>query len=263
MRTVIALLIGSLGTLAFAGTLDHLACFKVKDPLLIQESADLQAEMQPEFTSLGCILKKATEFCVPASKTNVTPPPPFPGVSGQPLQNDYICYPTKCRQPAAPPDKLVTDQFGSRIEKKYKISKVCVPARKAPAPCGPTGKHMCGGACPNPTQQCQPDPLDRGCVCLPAEPGCFVDPAGHCAGTCPGSGQACTFDDTGHCGCSCSILIPGGQTNVCAMGTCPSPKTCVKNTTDTACICCAVGGVACSVPSDCCPPFSCVNGFCS
>src|SRR5579885_2177818 len=227
MRTVIALLIGSLGTLAFAGTLDHLACFKVKDPLLIQESADLQAEMQPEFTSLGCILKKATEFCVPASKTNVTPPPPFPGDSGQPLQNDYLCYPTRCRQPAAPPEKLVTDQFGSRIEKKYKISKVCVPARKAPAPCGPTGKHMCGGACPNPTQQCQPDPLARGCVC------------------------------------SCSILIPGGQTNVCAMGTCPSPKTCVKNTTDTACICCAVGGVACSVPSDCCPPFSCVNGFCS
>ncbi len=263
MRTIVALLLSSVGTLAYGGTLDHLACYRITDPLKIQASADLQAELQPEFSAQGCLLKKATEFCVPATKMNVVPAPVFPGVSGRSLQDDYLCYPTKCRTPGTPPSKLVTDQFGSRLEKKYKISKVCVPARKEPAPCGPTGPRMCGGTCPSANQQCAPDPLDRGCTCLPAQPGCFVDAAGQCTGTCPGSGQACTFDDTGHCSCDCSILIPNLQTSVCAMGTCPSPKTCVKNTTDTACVCCAFGGVACTVTSDCCPPFNCVGGVCS
>jgi hypothetical protein len=269
MRAVVALLVTSLGfavggpSLARAGTLDHLVCYRTLDPLQIQASADLLAEIQPEFTATGCLLRKAAEFCVPATKTNVNPPPPFPGASGQTLQNDYVCYTAKCVTPGTPANKLVTDQFGSRVERKYRVSKICVPARKAPAPCGPTGTRQCGGACPNANQQCSPDPADRGCTCLPVEEGCFVTSAGACAGTCPGAGQACSFDDTGHCSCPCSILIPNLQTDVCQMGTCPSPKTCVKNTTDTACVCCALGGVSCSVASDCCVPFNCVGGVCS
>ncbi len=269
MRTIISLLITALGTLciggvgvAHGGTLDHLVCYATKDPVKMKWSADLMATIQPEFTATGCVLKKAVEFCVPATKTNVNPAPPFPGVSGQTLQDDYICYAAKCAVPGTPPNKLVTDQFGSRVQKKYKLSKVCVPARKAPPPCGPTGAHMCGGTCPGTNQQCLPDALDR-CTCLPIQDGCFVNTDGACTGVCPGSGQLCAFDDTGFCGCPCAILIPNLQTSVCQMGICPSPKTCVKNTTDTACLCCALGGVSCSVNSDCCFGFNCIAGVCS
>mgnify|MGYP003694343281 CR=1 FL=1 len=109
MRTIISLLITALGTLsiggpgvAHGGTLDHLVCYATKDPLKMQWSADLMATIQPEFTATGCVLKKAVEFCVPATKTNVNPAPPFPGVSGQTLQDDYICYTAKCAVPGTP-----------------------------------------------------------------------------------------------------------------------------------------------------------------
>ena len=267
MRTLLALLFGGVAAMAPvaapAGTLDHLLCYRMADPLRMQFAADLLADLQPEFTQRGCTLIKAIEFCVPATKTNVTPAPPFPGLSGQTLQNDYVCYKTRCQTTTPPPNKLVTDQFGARVQRRYVVSKICVPAKKEPAPCAVTGPRMCGGTCPNPNQRCVPDPVDRGCTCLPVAQGCFVNSTGTCTGTCPTAGVQCMFDNTGHCGCPCAILIPNGQTNVCQAGVCPSPKVCVKNTTDTACVCCATGGVACSVTSDCCVPYTCIGGVCS
>src|SRR5207249_638578 len=59
------------------------------------------------------------------------PTPPRPDVTGQDLSDDYVCYRLRCA--VQPPDKQVTDQFGTRMEKRYRTDTLCVPARKAGA----------------------------------------------------------------------------------------------------------------------------------
>lgn len=182
------------------GSLDHLLCYKMEDPLQIRTAVDMIAELQPEFSQQGCVLLKPVEFCVPASKTNVQPPPPNPNIVGQPLQDDYICYLSRCPDQPLPADKLVVDQFGRRIERHYRPAKVCVPARKRPVLCGSTGIHTCGGLCLDPTQDCRTSPTDAGCVCVPKECGGHVDSSGNCGGACP-SGESCLPDAAGACMC--------------------------------------------------------------
>src|SRR5213593_3936275 len=112
--------------------LDHLKCHKVKDPMKLNgTTADLLTDLQPDFSASGCVLIKPKLFCVPVSKVNVQPPPPRPDVTGQGLATDYICYSIKC--PLQPGDRVVTDQFGTRTETKYRSSLLCVPAVKGEA----------------------------------------------------------------------------------------------------------------------------------
>src|SRR5437867_10955099 len=117
----VALLSFVVATPARAQNLDHLKCHKVKDPLrLPPTTADLPAEIQPEFGSTGCVIIRPRLFCVPTSKVNVQPAPPRPDITGQGLLTDYICYSIKC--PLQPGDRLVTDQFGTRTQTKYPSS---------------------------------------------------------------------------------------------------------------------------------------------
>jgi hypothetical protein len=97
------------------GTLDHLACYAITDPLKVDATVDLLTELQPEFRQAGCRIIKASKFCVPTTKVVVQATTTGPGVVGQPLRDDYICYRIKCPDTAAPiPSKLVADQFGQR-----------------------------------------------------------------------------------------------------------------------------------------------------
>ena len=226
-RSIVAAIFGVLGltipAVAGAGQLDHLLCYRVKDPLDIKTYVNLLAEKQPEFSQQKCVVTKAIEFCVPATK-EVLDPPAANGLMGPPLQMDYVCYNLDCPHPNQPPDKLVTDQFGQRVQRKYRPVKVCVPARKEPVPCGPIGKRQCGGACPDPTTQtCRPDAADQGCTCEPPPSPCGVDAAGVCGGECPTPGDKCTVNAAGDCKCEtppapCSLSTAG----VCG-GTCPNP----------------------------------------
>ncbi|HJQ83672.1 MAG TPA: hypothetical protein VKA21_06335 [Candidatus Binatia bacterium] len=119
--------------IARAQLLDHLKCHKVKDPTKLPgTTADLNAALQPEFSSPDCRILKAKYFCVPAAKENVQPAPPRPDITGQGLLTDYVCYTVKC--PLQPGDRVVTDQFGTRTQTKYKTSLLCVPAVKGTAP---------------------------------------------------------------------------------------------------------------------------------
>jgi hypothetical protein len=222
------------------GKLDHLFCYRMKDPLTIRTTVDMLADLQPEFTQKGCRLLKAVEFCVPASKANVNPLPPNPNIVGQPLQDDYICYLAECRNPTQPADKVVADQFGRRIERNYRPVKVCVPARKRPVPCGASGFRQCGGVCPEPGDDCRISPVDAGCACVPRECGGQADAAGACGGACPKPDDRCLPDAKGACECQppppppCDLNSAAG---ICG-GTCANPADqCIIDATGTKCAC--------------------------
>src|SRR5262245_12220227 len=108
--------------------LSHLKCHRVIDPLRLQATLDVEG-LESEFSGTGCQLGSPKLFCVPVAKNNVQPPPTRPDVTGQDLSDDYVCYKLRC--PVQPPDKQVTDQFGTRMEKRYSAETLCVPAGKA------------------------------------------------------------------------------------------------------------------------------------
>jgi hypothetical protein len=227
---------------ATPGRLDHLVCYRMKDKVQISSMLDLRAELQPEFTQAGCKIIRPFEFCVPATKMNVSPPPAQPGLAGQPLRNDYICYLIKCPKPVAP-DRLVADQFGTRLQEKFKPFKVCVPARKAAPPCGPqSSARQCGGVCDDPTATCRWDRVAKECTCDPV-PVCEGKPdaAGQCGGTCP-IGQTCLpFLDGTKPMCRCQPPpdppCTGTSAGACG-GSCPNAnERCILEPITNACIC--------------------------
>jgi hypothetical protein len=151
---------------------------------------------------------KPVEFCVPATKQNVQPPPTANDLFGQPLRQDYICYAAKCEKPAAAPaTQILADQFGVRQASKFTATKVCVPATKFPVLCGAVGRRTCGGACPT-GQQCVANAA-TGCGCQPTQCGGAPDKSGMCGGTCPND-QVCRLTTTtaGRVGCACQQLPP-------------------------------------------------------
>ena len=185
--------------------LDHLICYKMKDPLRPNAKLNLLlAQLQPEFNQQGCTLIKPIEFCVPATKLPVGMPLD-PNIVGAPLRNDYICYSAKCPT-VPPPSKNVIDQFGARTETGFQLTKVCVPAIKRPVGC-PTGSPAKGGlacraACPpkletigGTTERVQQlcKPVQGLCQCVDPQPlpcGGKPDTAGQCGGFCP-TGESC------------------------------------------------------------------------
>lgn len=113
---------------------DHLKCYKIKDPNKLKGIVDLNG---PQFgLEAGCRIAKTRKFCVPVTKTvssafvNGLPIVPAP-VAGQNLIDDYVCYTIVCKTPA-PASANVQDQFSTRTFTKFKAQEVCVPARKVP-----------------------------------------------------------------------------------------------------------------------------------
>lgn len=224
------------------GQLDHLVCYRMKDKTKLSSTLDLRAELQPEFTQAGCQIVRPIEFCVPATKLNVSPPPPLPGIVGQPLRDDYICYLVKCPKPVAP-DRLVADQFGRRLQEKYRPFKVCVPARKAAPPCGPQATaRQCGGVCDDPTASCRFDRTTRQCTCDPVQP-CDGKPdaAGVCGGDCPPTTVCRPTLENNKPVCRCQPPFDppcSGSTAGACGGSCPNPaEHCLLDPATNQCIC--------------------------
>jgi hypothetical protein len=118
---------------------DHLQCYKVRDPLLLSGTVDLDS---PQFGAApGCKIARGTPplFCVPATKIVVAvrdratgqPITPLP-VAG-PDPGDRLCYKIKCEAPS-PPDTEVTDQFGTRTVTGLRAKLLCTPAVKGGPP---------------------------------------------------------------------------------------------------------------------------------
>ncbi len=242
-RRLIAIVVGLVAAVAgarvtcAAGKADHLICYKMVDGAQIAAAVDMIADLQPEFSQRDCRLVKPIEFCVPATKQNVQPQPGAPNLVGQPLRQDYICYLAKCPAGVVPPAKKVADQFGVRIEQKYKPTKVCVPAVKLPVRCGETGAPRCGGVCPA-GATCKQAAATGQCTCQPLPCGGQPDKGGACGGACPDPAQVCQLSTstTGKPTCGCGQVPPppcgNNPLNGSCGGTCSDPtQTCQTDTT--------------------------------
>jgi hypothetical protein len=188
---------------ARAQVADHLKCYKVRDP---QARKAYTADLGGVVAESGCTIKvPAVLACVPATKSNVNPPPPGGGATGTP--NAFGCYKVKCPK-AAPPTIPLADQFGNRVVTPTTAKLLCAPA---PAPtttttsttrplnlCTTTTIQRCGSGPLNPCppvaqcpggQTCQTD--TSGCSCVGPAPTCDAAGGAFCsAGTCP-PGESC------------------------------------------------------------------------
>jgi len=228
-----------------AGDLDHLVCYKMKDPLSTPARFDLLARLQPEFSRAGCELvldhddEVRSEFCVPASKRNVVAPQHDPDLAGASLADDYVCYRIECPAAAKPPHKIVTDQFGSRHAGFGQPQRICVPATKEPFVCGQTGVNgkgapMCGGVCPA-GNRCQVNKATGQCGCAPVPCKGKSDSANVCGGACANPADACTAGDDNSCVCKPRGCGLDPATNQCG-GACADP-TQVCSETAAGCAC--------------------------
>jgi hypothetical protein len=211
---------------------DHLKCHRVRDPQRVRAVVTLDA-LQTEFSDPGCTLGKPKLFCVPVVNSDTYPLPTGPDITGQPVEDDYICYRLTC--PKRPPDREVMDRFGTRIETKFVSSLLCVPAKKGPLVttstttststtststsstsssstststsssttstlgCGQTMFPACDGPCA-PGEACVG--MSGACVCLMVG-GCgqVMGPP-ECYGICPPETPICRFDGMS---CLCDV----------------------------------------------------------
>jgi hypothetical protein len=276
--------------------LDHLLCYRMRDPLTAEAKFDLLARLQPEFSRAGCWLMPDgddgvhSQFCVPASKVVTDAAAHDPALGGPPLSADYACYRIECPEAHAPPDKIVEDQFGRRAVRFRAPVRLCVPARKEPLPCSPTGTAaapQCGGECPDPAQRCRRDKRTGLCTCEPSECRGRPDAAGTCGGACPDPAQRCARGDDNRCVCAprgCGVdpaslqcsgacPVPGEFCTTDAAGDCrcvPPQPTCARQdgecggpcpTAGDVCVADTTGNCACQPP----PPPTCgldADGVC-
>ena len=203
MRPLLATLIVALALAGPAGAqpLDHLKCYKGKDA---QTKASYTADLGGLVAEPGCMIKvPAAMACVPATKTNVNPPPPGGGATGTP--NAFGCYKIKCPKAALPPLQL-NDQFGSRVFTPKAPKLLCAPA-----------------AAPTTTTTTTTTTLPA-CGTHEVEFSCACGGPGSCTGTlcatnlsCPSTGHTCA-DIQSTCLSLCASVG-------CTPGTCGDPCT--------------------------------------
>jgi hypothetical protein len=183
-RIRLTVLPGLLSLLLFAGLssaqpFDHEQCYKIKDPVKLKGTLDMDA---PQFNvEPGCTVGKAKFFCAPAEKTFVSATDKATGLPIAPLPvyapdvtYDRICYKLKCPEPVTPPDTLVTDQFGTRTLTKFKTKMICTPAVKGGGFCG-NGVIDAGEACDAPSLGACPGTCESDCTCTCPTACCYVE----------------------------------------------------------------------------------------
>jgi hypothetical protein len=129
--TAVAATLGLFATArAEAQLRDHLACYRIRDPLGVRGVADVSTRFGDD---AGCKLGRAKYYCEPAHKTVITSNRPFFPVVGRGLLDSRICYGLKCRNEAAAGFGGIIDQFGPHpqpLPRKGKL--LCVPAVHGP-----------------------------------------------------------------------------------------------------------------------------------
>jgi hypothetical protein len=195
-------------------------------------------------------------FCVPASKLNVVTSEHHPERAGAPLADDYVCYRVECAAGAKPPDKIVSDQFGSRQMRFAQLTRICVPAAKEPVGCGRTGttnkgQAICGGVCPDTGTKCTLNKATNTCGCAAGACSGKSDSVGVCGGACTDPANVCSVDTDNRCVCTprqCG-LDGAGQCG----GACGGDLTCLPATG---------GGCECTTPASPGCGFDPVAGQC-
>ena len=176
-------------------SLDHLKCYKIKDPANFSATVTLEA-LQTQFGLEDCELKgKAQFFCVPVDKTVTAykdkTKPPLSGMSlvSQKLDEDRICYKLKC------PKVDDSGHPGQRPVRHPHCRQVCAghavyagaqgdhrPARDC---CGTA--HRCATASARGPEPHLPSewPPPASCSCQPPPHDLCPDTAPSCNGDCP------------------------------------------------------------------------------
>jgi hypothetical protein len=214
LRIVAALVCAAVtlgATVATAQVHDHLKCYKVKDAASPPATVNL-TPADPMFPSnTGCTVKlKSKQICFPVKLDVVAGGGQIP-VSGEDLDNPFICYAVKCPTTALPASVQMSDEFGTRTLTGLRTSTVCAPAvvgvpvtttlPGTPVQCADATVPTCDGTCGNPDSACIENA--GACICQGQEPfsqcGLLAGPP-NCYGTCSGS-QSC-IDVRGACQCS-------------------------------------------------------------
>ena len=176
---------------------DHLACYKVRDPLA---KGTYQADVDGLVPTPGCVIKVPGQlFCTQTTKTNVSPAPPGGGSAGP--AGRFLCYKLKCPKTVAP-TVAWHDQFGERELTVTRPKVICAPeilsvtttttssttsttaCATAVASCGASGEGLCMYNCPTDTFVCVENQFGPACasdtdcaftgrpICAGAEPFC-------------------------------------------------------------------------------------------
>jgi hypothetical protein len=197
---------------AAAALHDHLRCYKVKDPASFSATVDLRPTAGVPFeVDAGCTVKvRSRQLCFPVEKDLVESGGTTLGVSGQELENAFLCYAVKCPPATLPASIEMSDQFGTRALTGLRPSTVCAPAIVgAPPPTTTTTTTIPPGTPRN---------------CADATPP-------NCDGTCNDYNFACVAD-SGACVCFLtdvwgSCPMPGSGPPEC-YGTCSGSQTCIE-----------------------------------
>jgi hypothetical protein len=225
-------------------TLDHLKCYRIKDPAKFSASVTLEA-LQTQFGLEDCTVKgKAQLFCVPIDKTvtaytdKTKPPLGGQALIGQKLDDDRICYRIKCPKVSIPAIS-VSDQFGTRDVSGFVPMLLCTPAKKAydlPDECIGQQAPQCNGLCPNPADICRPEgPIPGPCICQPPPHDLCEDTEPVCNGDCPqvlGTPPTVCRPTADGTDCSCQQPpTPCSGTAPQCNGDCPTGSKCLRTST--------------------------------
>ena len=212
--------IGVLGALAlaapsFAQTMDHLACYKVRDTA--------RGRFTMVVTNAGvtrnCTAKLPAKMaCIESRVSGVSPAPPGGGPSSS-AAGSFLCYTVKCARPSPPTFDMADDLGGSRNVDFRKAQLVCTEASRGAQVGGPPttttttlagqpaqchfddSSRSCLGSCGN-GGHCSATAGSGACECRTTSCGSADQPA--CDGFCSDPNEACVFTLTG---CSC-VTIP-------------------------------------------------------
>ena len=211
---------------------DHLKCYRVKDS---QKKTKYTATLDGLAAEPGCAIKvPAIMVCVPASKTNVQPPPPGGGATG--IAGAFGCYKVKCPKATLPSFHL-KDQFGDRMVIPTAPKLLCAPSASPTTTTTTittttttTTSPFCRNqfdcpvymACNTTTGQCEGtcgdathSPCAGGCcnsgTCHPGTDPTACGNSGEACAVCDAanpSGSACVL---GHCGCTSQADCPAAS----------------------------------------------------
>jgi len=210
--------IGVLGALAlaapsFAQTMDHLACYKVRDPA----RGRFTMVVSNAGVTQNCTAKLPAKMaCIESSASGITPTPPGGGPSSSAAGN-FLCYTVKCARPSPPAFAMADELGGSRGVDLRKAQLVCTEASRGGVVAGPsptsttttlatgacrfddssrTCKGSCGGG-----GHCAATAASGACECRTTACGDADQP--QCNGFCSDPNEACVFTLTG---CSCTTI---------------------------------------------------------
>ncbi|HYC53723.1 MAG TPA: hypothetical protein VEL28_02125 [Candidatus Binatia bacterium] len=202
---------------AYAQPYDHLRCFKIKDSTSFTAAVDLVPLHEPPFDlSAGCTVKvRSRELCVPVEKVLGDTNAPSLSITGQDLENAFLCYTVKCVDDSLPQSLTMSDQFGTRQISGVRSSKMCAPAifgappptttttqpAGTPRSCVDATAPACDGTCGDQNFACVPD--NGACICDGVDvffPCGLIQGPPSCLGSC--DGQHSCVDEGGSCACA-------------------------------------------------------------